>query len=83
MFYFYIYDVHCLSNQNHYQLDIWHKDFMFTRSECLSTNSFFIIQKALEGYLQNQADLQVSLDRLRDTSDPIISVEEIREEIGL
>ena len=43
----------------------------------------FLVQKALEGYLQNQADLQVSLDRLRDTSDPIISVEQIREEIGL
>lgn len=43
----------------------------------------FIIQKALEGYLQNQADLQVSLDRLRDTADPIISVDAIREEIGL
>ncbi len=43
----------------------------------------FLVQKALEGYLQNQADLQVSLDRLRDTSDPTISVEEIREEIGL
>ncbi|WP_446007796.1 type II toxin-antitoxin system RelB family antitoxin [Candidatus Electrothrix sp.] len=43
----------------------------------------FLVQKALEGYLQNQADLQVSLDRLRDTSDPIVSIEEIREEIGL
>jgi len=43
----------------------------------------FLVQKALEGYLQNQADLQVSLDRLRDTSDPTISIEEIREEIGL
>ena len=43
----------------------------------------FLVQKALEEYLQNQADLQVSLDRLRDTSDPIISIEEIREEIGL
>lgn len=43
----------------------------------------FLVQKALEGYLQNQADLQVSLDRLRDTSDSIISIEEIREEIGL
>ena len=43
----------------------------------------FLVQKALEGYLQNQADLQVSLDRLRDVSDPILSVEEIREEIGL
>ncbi len=43
----------------------------------------FLVQKALEGYLRNQADLQVSLDRLRDTSDPIISIDEIREEIGL
>ena len=43
----------------------------------------FLVQKALEGYLQNQADLQVSLDRLRDTFDPIVSVEEIRKEIGL
>lgn len=43
----------------------------------------FLVQKALEGYLQNQADLQISLDRLRDTSDPIISIEGIREEIGL
>ena len=43
----------------------------------------FLVQKALEEYLKNQADLQVSLDRLRDTSDPIISVEAIREEIGL
>ncbi len=43
----------------------------------------FLVQKALEEYLKNQADLQVGLDRLRDTSDPIISVEAIREEIGL
>ena len=43
----------------------------------------FLVQKALEGYLQSQADLQISLDRLRDTSDPIISIEGIREEIGL
>ena len=43
----------------------------------------FLVQKALEEYLRNQADLQVSLDRLRDTSDPIISIDEIREEIGL
>lgn len=43
----------------------------------------FLVQKAIEGYLQNQTDLQVSLDRLRDTADPIISVDVIREEIGL
>ncbi|MEA3358515.1 MAG: ribbon-helix-helix domain-containing protein [Thermodesulfobacteriota bacterium] len=43
----------------------------------------FLVQKALEEYLQNQADLQISIDRLRDTSDPVISVEAMREEIGL
>jgi RHH-type rel operon transcriptional repressor/antitoxin RelB len=43
----------------------------------------FLVQKALEEYLQNQADLQVSIDRLHDISDPIISIEEMREEIGL
>ena len=43
----------------------------------------FLVQKALESYLQNQADLQVSLDRLRDASDPVISIEEMRKEIGL
>jgi len=41
----------------------------------------FLIQKALENYLSDQADLQVSLDRLRDTSDSIISIEEMRKEI--
>lgn len=43
----------------------------------------FLVQKALESYLHDQADLQVSLDRLRDTSDSIISMEEMRKEIGL
>ena len=43
----------------------------------------FLVQKALEEYLQNQADLQVSIDRLRDISDPIISIEAMKEEIGL
>ena len=43
----------------------------------------FLVQKALESYLHDQADLQVSLDRLRDTSDPVISMEEMRKEIGL
>lgn len=43
----------------------------------------FLIQKALESYLYDQADLQVSLDRLRNTSDSIISIEEMRREIDL
>ena len=43
----------------------------------------FLVQKALESYLHDQADLQIGLDRLRDTSDPVISIEEMRKEIGL
>lgn len=43
----------------------------------------FLVQKALESYLHDQADLQVALDRLRDTSDPVLSMEEMRKEIGL
>ena len=43
----------------------------------------FHIQKALESYLEDAADLQVDLDRLQDTSDPIISADDMREELGL
>jgi RHH-type rel operon transcriptional repressor/antitoxin RelB len=43
----------------------------------------FLVQKAIESYLHDQADLQIGLDRLRDTSDPVISIEEMRKEIGL
>ena len=43
----------------------------------------FVIQKALEVYLEEYADLQVALDRLRDTADPIISSDEIRKSLGV
>lgn len=43
----------------------------------------FIIQKALESYLEDYADLQVALDRLHDKSDPVISSKKIRESLGL
>ena len=33
----------------------------------------FHVQKALEVYLGDLADLQVALDRLHDTSDPIVT----------
>ena len=38
----------------------------------------FIIQKALESYLEDQADLQIALDRFRDKSDKVISAKELR-----
>lgn len=43
----------------------------------------FHVQKALEAYLAKLADLQVALDRLHDTSDPVISTEETRKELEL
>jgi len=43
----------------------------------------FVVQKAIETYLEDFADLQVALDRLRDNSDPVISSKEIRKSLGL
>ena len=43
----------------------------------------FIIQKALESYIEDVADLQIALDRLHDTSDPVISTKEMRKSLGL
>jgi RHH-type rel operon transcriptional repressor/antitoxin RelB len=43
----------------------------------------FHVQKALEAYLQDQADLQVALDRLRDRSDETISLEELKRDLEL
>jgi RHH-type transcriptional regulator, rel operon repressor / antitoxin RelB len=43
----------------------------------------YIIQKALESYLQEQADLQIALDRLHDPTDPLISGKEMRKKLGL
>ena len=43
----------------------------------------FIIQKALESYTEDFADLQIALDRLHDKGDPIISGKELRESLGL
>jgi len=43
----------------------------------------FHVQKALEVYLGDLADLQVALDRLHDTSDPIVTSNEMRKELEL
>jgi len=36
------------------------------------------VQKALEFYLEEQADLQISLDRLRDVKDPVVSLKDMK-----
>jgi hypothetical protein len=33
------------------------------------------VHKALEAYLAKMADLQVALDRLRDPSDPVVTLD--------
>jgi RHH-type transcriptional regulator, rel operon repressor / antitoxin RelB len=43
----------------------------------------FIVQKALESYIEDFADLQVALDRLHDKSDSIISGKELRKSLGI
>ena len=43
----------------------------------------YIIQKALEQYLEDYADLQIALDRLNDRTDPVISGKELRKSLGL
>ena len=43
----------------------------------------FIIQKALESYIEDFADLQIALDRLHDKSDTMISGKKLRESLGL
>lgn len=43
----------------------------------------FVVQKAVENYLEDFADLQVAIDRLRDKADPVISSKDMRKSLGL
>ena len=43
----------------------------------------FVVTKAVEAYLDDFADFQIAMDRLRDTSDPVVSSSEMRESLGL
>ncbi len=43
----------------------------------------YIIQKALESYIEDYADLQIALDRLHDKTDPVISSNELKKSLGL
>lgn len=42
----------------------------------------FLIQKALDAYLNEYADYQLALDRLRDKDDPVISASELRKRLA-
>ena len=41
----------------------------------------FHIQKAVELYIKEYADLQIALDRLNNPADPVISLQEMRTKI--
>jgi RHH-type transcriptional regulator, rel operon repressor / antitoxin RelB len=43
----------------------------------------YIVQKALESYMEDYADLQIALDRLHDKTDPVISSKELRKSLGI
>ncbi len=43
----------------------------------------FIIQKALESYMEDFADLQIAMDRLHDKGDEVISAKKMRKSLGL
>ena len=43
----------------------------------------FHIQKALESYIEDFADVQIALDRLRNQKDPVVSSREMRKALGL
>jgi RHH-type rel operon transcriptional repressor/antitoxin RelB len=43
----------------------------------------FHIQKAIESYLSELADLQVALDRLHDAANPVVSLKDMRKDLGL
>ncbi len=43
----------------------------------------FHIQKALESYLKELVDLQIAIDRLHDTSDPVIPIDNMRKKFEL
>ena len=43
----------------------------------------YIIQKSLESYIEDYADLQIALDRLHDKTDTVISGKEVRKILDL
>lgn len=43
----------------------------------------FVVTKAVETYLEDFADLQVALDRLHDSADPVVSSKEMRASLGI
>ena len=43
----------------------------------------FHIQQALKSYLKEQADLQIALDRLQDSIDPVVSLKDMKKSLDV
>jgi len=43
----------------------------------------FHIQQALKSYLKEQADLQIALDRLQDSTDPVVSFKDMKKSLDV
>jgi RHH-type transcriptional regulator, rel operon repressor / antitoxin RelB len=62
--------------------DILAKELTHIADETDRSRSFHI-QKALESYIEDFADVQIALDRLRDQKDPVMSSRKMRKALGL
>ena len=51
-------------------------------TEALISRSFHI-QQALKSYLKEQADLQIALDRMQDSTDPVVSMEDMKKNLDV
>jgi RHH-type rel operon transcriptional repressor/antitoxin RelB len=58
------------------------KELDHIAEETERTRSFHV-QKALETYIEDFADVQIALDRLRDSKDAVISGRDLRKSLGL
>jgi predicted transcriptional regulator len=43
----------------------------------------FHIQQALKSYLKEQADLQIALDRLQNSTDPVVSLKDMKKSLDV
>ena len=62
--------------------DIFAKEIDHIARETERPRSFHV-QKALESYIEDFADVQIALDRLRDQKDTVVSKHELRKSLGL
>ncbi|MCC7519364.1 MAG: ribbon-helix-helix protein, CopG family [Verrucomicrobiae bacterium] len=62
--------------------DVLAKELDHIADETERSRSFHV-QKALESYIEDFADVQIALDRLRDSKDTVVSSREMRKSLGL